>query len=97
MDFDKEKLSELLTEKGVDENFFVDQLLEMALSKGMNKAVALRMIGELKGLGKKVENKEASMLEAFGVTTLSNNVQRNRRLSAGIEVAEFQELINGNT
>jgi hypothetical protein len=93
-DFDREKLSQILEELGVTEEFYAKELVSMAMSKGLNKSVALRMIGDIKGLGKKSENREVSMLEALGVGHLNNTVQLNKKRITGAEVVEFTEVFS---
>lgn len=94
-DFDREQLSKILSELGCDETYFAENIKKMIDKGGHNMAAGMKMLGELKGLAKKVDTKETSMLEEFGVSHLQNTVQKNRRLGS-IEEAQFEESFDEN-
>ena len=72
----------------MDEAYFVSKLKSMIDKGGTNLPAGLKMLGELKGLGKRMNVKqEVNILDAFGIGNLMNSVQQNRRLNSGAESA----------
>ena len=94
VDFDRDKLSNLIDEAGMDELYFVSKVKTMIDKGGVNMPTGLKILGELKGLGKKTEVKNTNILDEFGIGNLMNSVQQNRRLKAGTEFAEIVEESN---
>lgn len=95
-DFDREKLSELIDQAGMDEAFFISNIHKMIAKGGMNMATGMKMLGELKGLSKRSEQKESNILDEFGIGTLMNSVQQNRRLKQNTENAVVIEEFDGH-
>jgi len=86
-DFDRDKLSEEISNLGMDEVYFVNKVKAMIDKGGHNMAAGMKMLGELKGLGKRTEQKNTNTLSEFGMDKLLNSVQQNRRLNGGVEEA----------
>lgn len=93
-DYDLNKINELIDESEMDEVYFVKNLKRMIDKGGNNMTTGMKMLGELKGLGKKSSNqKEIHLLAKFGAAHLANTVQKNRMLNGGDEHIEEAQII----
>lgn len=89
-DFDLGKIDELIDQAGMDEAYFVDNIKKMIDKGGQNASVGLKALADLKGLSKKRQtNNDVNILTEFGLEQLMNTVQQNRRLNAGMQLAEI--------
>jgi hypothetical protein len=79
----------------MDETYFVTNLKRMIDKGGNNMTTGMKILGELKGLGKKTNDNNAGLLAKFGAGNLTISVQENRRINTrSIESTEFTELEN---
>ena len=89
-DFDLNKIDELIDQSGMDEAYFVKNIKNMIDKGGQNASVGLKALADLKGLSKKRQtNNDVNILAEFGLEQLMNTVQQNRRLNAGVQLAEI--------
>jgi len=89
-DFDLNKIDELIDQAGMDEAYFINNIKKMIDKGGQNASVGLKALADLKGLSKKRQSaSDVSILSEFGLEQLMNTVQQNRRLNAGVELAEI--------
>ena len=89
-DFDLGKIDELIDQAGMDEAYFINNIKKMIDKGGQNASVGLKALADLKGLSKKRQmNSDANILTEFGLEQLMNTVQQNRRLNAGMQLAEI--------
>lgn len=99
-EYDLSKIDSLINDASMDEEYFVKNLKRMIDKGGNNMTTGMKMLGELKGLGKKANNssKEINFLARFGAAHLLNTVQKNRMIGDGeVEEAEIiKELYGSN-
>jgi hypothetical protein len=89
-DFDLNKIDELIDQAGMDEAYFINNIKKMIDKGGQNASVGLKALADLKGLSKKRQSaSDGNILSEFGLEQLMNTVQQNRRLNAGVELAEI--------
>ncbi len=89
-DFDLGKIDELIDQAGMDEAYFINNIKKMIDKGGQNASVGLKALADLKGLSKKRQmNSDVNILTEFGLEQLMNTVQQNRRLNAGMQLAEI--------
>jgi hypothetical protein len=89
-DFDLNKIDELIDQAGMDEAYFINNIKKMIDKGGQNASVGLKALADLKGLSKKRQSaSDVNILSEFGLEQLMNTVQQNRRLNAGVELAEI--------